>query len=138
MAKPNQTLPTKVKVAEYIAALPAERQADVKTLTKMMEKASGKKAVMWGPSIIGFDEYHYVYESGREGDAPLIAFSPRVGNLTMYIMAKTDAFHALLKKLGKYKVSGVCLHVKKLADVDMKVLEKLLAESVKDNRKRHK
>ncbi len=138
MAKANQTVPTKVTVAAYTAALPVERQADVKTLTKMMEKASGKKAVMWGPSIIGFDQYHYVYESGREGDAPLIAFSPRVGNLTLYIMSKTPTFQALMKKLGKHKVSGVCLHIKKLSDVDMGVLEKMLVESVKDNRKKHK
>lgn len=131
----NQTVPTLVSVAAYIAALPSQRQADVKTLTKMMEKVSGKKAVMWGPSIIGCDQYHYVYESGREGDSPRLAFSPRVGNLTLYIMAKTTPFQALMKKFGKYKMSGSCIQVKQLSDVDLSVLEQMMAESLKDSRK---
>lgn len=133
----NQTVPTRISVAAYHAALPIERQEDVKTLTKMMEKISGKKAVMWGPSIIGCDQYHYVYESGREGDSPRLAFSPRVGNLTLYLMAKTSTFQGLMKKLGKYKMSGSCIQVKKLSDVDLGVLEKMMTESLKDSRKRH-
>jgi hypothetical protein len=133
----NQTVPTLVSVAAYIASLPIERQVDVKTLTKMMEKASGKKAVMWGPRIIGCDQYHYVYESGREGDSPRLAFSPRVGNLTLYIMTKTSAFQALMKKFGKYRMSGSCIQVKKLSDVDLGVLEKMMTESLKDSRKKH-
>ncbi len=134
----NQTVPTKISVSAYIAGLPVERQADVKTLKKLMEKVSGKKAVMWGPSIIGFDQYHYVYASGREGDSPMIAFSPRVGNLTLYIMSKTPVYQGLMKKLGKHKVSGVCLHIKKLSDVDMTVLEKMMVESLKETRKKNK
>lgn len=133
----NQTVPTMVSVAAYIAALPIERQADVKTLTKMMEKVSGKKAMMWGPSIIGCDQYHYVYESGREGDSPRLAFSPRVGSLTLYIFVKTSMFQALMKKFGNYRMSGLCIQVKKLSDVDLGVLEKMMAESLKDSRKKH-
>lgn len=133
----NQTVPTKVKVGDFIAALPEERQADIKTVAKLMQKVSGKKAVMWGPAIIGFDSYHYKYESGREGDAPRIAFSPRVGNITLYIMSKTPKFQELLKKLGKVKVSGVCIHVKKLSDIDQGVLEKMMIETLKENRKTH-
>lgn len=134
----NQTVPTKVTVAAYIAQLPKERQADVKTLTKMMEKASGKKAIMWGPSIIGCDQYHYVYASGREGDSPRLAFSPRVGNLTLYIHVETPAFQALMKKFGKYKMSGSCIQIKSLSDVNLDILEKMFAESLKESRKRHK
>ncbi|MEO5927048.1 MAG: DUF1801 domain-containing protein [Patescibacteria group bacterium] len=134
----NQTKPTKISASTYIASLPLERRADVGTVAKMMEKATGKKPVMWGPSIIGFDEYHYKYDSGREGDAPLIGFSPRKQNLTLYVLSSSRDSSVSLKKLGKHKVSGSCLHINKLSDIDTDVLQQLIAESVKDSRKRHK
>ena len=132
----NQTRPTKAKVSAFIAALPEHRRDDVKAMAKLMEKATQKKPVMWGPSIIGFDQYHYVYPSGREGDAPIVAFSPRAQTLTLYI--KSDAFNdkGLLKKLGKHSISGSCLYIKKLSEVDIRVLETLIAASVKEGRKR--
>ncbi len=133
----NQTQPTKVSVSAYIAALPEGRRADVKAIAKMMEKATGKKAVMWGPSIIGFDTYHYVYRTGREGDAPIIAFSPRAQSLALYINSDSFKNKTLMKKFGKYQMSGSCLHIKKLSDVDLGVLETLIADGVKDGRKRH-
>lgn len=133
----NQTRPTKVSVSAFISALPENRRDDVQAIAKMMEKATKKKAVMWGSSIIGFDEYHYVYESGREGDAPIIAFSPRAQNLTLYIKSSSFNDKTLMKRLGKHSVSGSCLHFKRLSDVDIGVLKILIADSVKETRKRH-
>jgi hypothetical protein len=133
----NQTRPTKVSVSAYITSLPEARRADVKTLVKMMQNATDKKAVMWGPSIIGFDEYHYVYASGREGDAPIIAFSPRAQSLALYINSDSFKNKTLMKKFGKYRMSGSCLHIKKLSDVDLDALETLIEDGVKDGRKRH-
>lgn len=133
----NKTQPTAVKVSTFIAALPEGRQADVKAVVKMMEKATKKKAVMWGPSIIGFDAYHYVYASGREGDAPIVAFSPRAKTLTLYIKSSAFKDATLMKKLGKHSVSGSCLHIKQLADVDISVLETLIVHSAKEGGEQH-
>jgi hypothetical protein len=84
---------------------------------------------MWGPSIIGFGSYHYKYESGREGDSPQIGFSPRKQNITLYILSGSDHETPLLQKLGKHSTSKVCLYIKRLADVDKKVLLELIKES---------
>ncbi|HVU20927.1 MAG TPA: DUF1801 domain-containing protein [Rhizomicrobium sp.] len=122
----NKTKATKASVSGYIAALPDEsRRADAKTLVKMMQAATGEKPAMWGPSIIGFGSVHYVYDSGREGDMPLIGFSPRKPALVLYGIARTA--EALLPKLGKYTTGKGCLYIKRLSDVDLKVLEKMVA-----------
>jgi hypothetical protein len=86
---------------------------------------------MWGPSIVGFGSYHYVYASGREGDWPLTGFSPRKQDLTLYIMAGFDRYEALMAKLGKCRTGKSCLYIKRLADVDLRVLKQLVSESVK-------
>jgi hypothetical protein len=131
----NKTKATKLSVAGFIAALPDEaKRADAKTLVKMMQAASGEKPAMWGPSIIGFGSVHYVYESGREGDMPLIGFSPRKPALVLYGVARSS--EALLTKLGKYTTGKGCLYIKKLADVDVKVLEKMIATAVAAKRKK--
>lgn len=104
----------------------------------MMRRATGKRARMWGSSIIGFGKYHYKYESGREGDYALVALSPRKQNLVVYIMPGFDTFPALMKKLGKYKTGKSCLYLNKLDDVDHAVLEQLIGDSVKVMRKRYK
>ena len=131
----NKTRPTKISVAGFIAALPDEaKRADARTLVKMMQVASGESPAMWGPSIIGFGSVHYVYESGREGDMPLIAFSPRKPALVIYGVARTS--EALLDKLGKHTTGKGCLYIKKLADVDVKVLEKMIAFAVKTKSKK--
>jgi hypothetical protein len=114
-----------------------ERRKDCKTLVAMMRRATGAKPAMWGPSIVGFGSYHYVYASGREGDWPLTGFSPRKNDLTFYIMAGFDRYKPLMAKLGKYKTGRSCLYVKRLADVDPRVLERLIAESVKQMKKDH-
>src|SRR5665213_622187 len=126
----NKTKATKASVTGFIAALPDEaKRADAKTLVKMMQAATGEKSAMWGPSIVGFGSVHYVYESGREGDMPLIGFSPRKPALVLYGVARTA--EAMLPKLGKYTTGKGCLYIKKLADVDVKVLEKMIAFAVK-------
>jgi hypothetical protein len=124
----NKTKETKQSVSAYIDGLADEtRRADAKALVKMMRNVTGEKAKMWGPSIVGFGSYHYKYETGREGDMPLACFSPRKSATVVYGMGFSDA---LWEKLGKHTVSGSCLHIKKLADVDQKVLEKLVVKSV--------
>jgi hypothetical protein len=97
----------------------------------MMEKATKLKPKMWGPSIVGFGEYHYVYASGREGDSALIGFSPRKQNITIYIADGCARYQGLMKKLGKCSTGKVCLYIKKLEDVDTTVLKELITESVK-------
>ncbi|WPU97784.1 DUF1801 domain-containing protein [Mucilaginibacter sp. cycad4] len=127
----NKTTETVASVSDFINTIADEtKQADSFKLTMLMEEASGHKAKMWGPAIVGFGSYHYKYESGREGDAPLIAFSPRKSSLTLYLPG-FESKEQLLQKLGKHKQSGGCTHIVKLADVDNAVLRQLLNESFK-------
>ena len=127
----NKTKPTKLSVAAFIDTLtdPA-RRADAKALVKLMQSAAGEKPKMWGPSIIGFGSYHYTYESGREGDMPVIAFSPRKSATVMYGMIDFGEAAALLAKLGKHTTGKGCLYIRKLADVDQDVLETLMVKSL--------
>jgi hypothetical protein len=134
----NKTKPTKVSVSAFIAALTDEtRRADAKALVKLMQGATGEKPKMWGPSIIGFGSYHYTYETGREGDMPLAGFSPRKAATVVYGMTGFSDSEALRAKLGKHTTGGGCLYIKKLADVDQKVLEAMVLKGVAHNRARH-
>jgi hypothetical protein len=127
----NKTKPTKLSVAAFIDALTDRtRRADAQALVKLMQSAAGEKPKMWGPSIIGFGSYHYKYESGREGDMPLIGFSPRKAATVLYNITGFSDSKALLAKLGKYTTGKGCLYIKKLADVDQIVLETLVVKSV--------
>ncbi|HLK22917.1 MAG TPA: DUF1801 domain-containing protein [Bryobacteraceae bacterium] len=127
----NKTKPTKLSVTEFIDSLPdAEKRADAKALVKLMQSAAGEKPKMWGPSIVGFGSCHYVYESGREGDMPLIAFSPRKPALVLYNLTGFDGAGAALEKLGKHTTGKGCLYIKKLSDVDQKVLQTMIGKSV--------
>jgi hypothetical protein len=127
----NKTKPTKTSVAAFIAAVadPTKR-ADAKALVKLMQSVAGEKPKMWGPSIIGFGSYHYRYESGREGDMPLIGFSPRKPATVLYNMLGFSDSAALLAKLGKHKTGKGCLYIKNLGDVDQKVLQALAVKSI--------
>ena len=100
-------------------------------LISLMKEITKMKPKMWGPSIVGFGSYHYKYESGREGDMPLTGFSPRKQALTIYLMIGFNMKSELMQKLGKYKTAKSCLYLKRLEDVDIKVLKKLITESVK-------
>jgi hypothetical protein len=131
----NKTKPTKLSVAAFIdvVADPA-RRADARVLIKLMQNASGEKPQMWGPSIIGFGSYHYRYESGREGDMPVIGFSPRKAATVLYGVAGAKA---LLPKLGKHTTGKGCLYIKKLADVDQAVLQEMVVKAVAATRARN-
>ena len=127
----NKTKPTESSVAAFIDALTdPTRRADAKALIRLMQGAAGEKPKMWGPSIIGFGSCHYKYESGREGDMPLIGFSPRKAASVLYGMTGASASKALLAKLGKHTTGKGCLYIKKLADVDQDVLEAMAANAV--------
>jgi hypothetical protein len=124
----NKTKPTKISVAAFIDSITdKDRRADAKALVKLMQKAADEKPKMWGPSIIGFGSHHYVYDSGREGDMPLIAFSPRKAATVLYGLSAAEA---LLPKLGKHTRGKGCIYIKKLADVDQKVLETMATKAV--------
>ncbi len=131
----NKTKATQFSVAEFIAKVadPA-RRADAQALVKLMQSATGEKPKMWGPSIIGFGSYHYQYESGREGDMPLISFSPRKTAIALYNMGGFSGSDALRAKLGSDDKG--CLYIKKLAEVDKTVLETLIVKSVAAMRKK--
>src|ERR1019366_8795523 len=127
----NKTKPTKFSVAAFIDALTDPvRRSDAKALIKLMQNAAGEKPRMWGPSIIGFGSVHYKYESGREGDMPVIAFSPRKAASVLYGAIGFTGAEALLAQLGKHTTGKGCLYIKKLSDVDQKVLETLVVKSL--------
>jgi hypothetical protein len=133
----NKTKPTKLSVAAFIDTLTDPiRRADAKALVKLMQSASGEKPKMWGPSIIGFGSYHYKYESGREGDMPLIGFSPRKAANVLYGLHASSDSKALLAKLGKHTTGKGCLYIKNLADVDQQVLGDMAEKSVAATRAR--
>jgi len=133
----NKTRATEVSVTEWIDALPDEvKRADAKALVKIMRRATGEKAKMWGPSIIGFGSQHYTYETGREGDMPLAGFSPRKSAFALYGLTGFADAGALLDKLGKHATGKGCLYIKKLADVDQKMLEELVLKAVAAKRAR--
>jgi hypothetical protein len=134
----NKTKPTKLSVAAFINALPEPtRRADARALVKLMQSAAGEKPKMWGSSIIGFGSYHYRYESGREGDMPVVAFSPRKAAIVLYGMIGFSEAAALLATLGKHATGKGCLYIKKLADVDQRVLEALVAKALAAKRAQH-
>ncbi len=133
----NKTRKTGASVEEFIASVENKRRReDGLTLLEMMKEITGLEPEMWGPSIIGFGDYHYRYASGREGDMFLTGFSPRKQSLSLYIMDGFDGRDDLLARLGKHRRSVSCLYVNKLADVDMSVLRELVSrafESAKAN-----
>jgi hypothetical protein len=118
-------------VDDFLNAIEDEqKRADCFAVSKLMQQATKANPKMWGDSIVGFGAYRYVYASGREGDWMLVGFSPRKGNITLYIMAGFEQYDDLMKKLGKHKTGKSCLYIKSLADVDKGVLKELIAQSV--------
>ncbi len=114
-----------------------EKQADCRKLAELMQNATGDLPTMWGNAIVGFGSYHYRYESGREGDWFLVGFSPRKQELSVYIMPGFSRYDDLMKRLGKHKTGKSCLYIKRLADIDIDVLEKLIQASVKHMRRQY-
>lgn len=134
-----KTKKTRKSVSKFLTSVDVEeKRNDSKKLLKIFTEATGKKAVMWGTSIVGFGSYHYKYPSGQEGDWPLTGFSPRKANISIYIMPGFKKYKSILKKIGKHKVSGgSCLYIKRLSDIDTTLLKKLIKTSVADMKKRY-
>jgi hypothetical protein len=124
-----KTKPTDVSVDAFLDGIEHPvRRADGKALRAMMERVTGEAATMWGPSIVGFGSYHYRYDSGHEGDAPRVGYSPRKANLVLYV-GGFERYATLLTKLGKHRSSKACLYLNKLADVDLTILEEITRET---------
>jgi len=130
-----KTKPTDASVKDFLNQITdEERREDCFAVAKIMEEITGEKPKMWGPSIVGFGSYHYKYASGRQGDWPVTGFSPRKKDLTLYIMMGFEKHRALMEKLGKHTSSKSCLYIKRLSDIHVPTLKKLIKESVKDLR----
>ncbi len=133
-----KTIKNQDSVSAFIENVEDERKReDCRMLIKIMSQITGSQAAMWGSSIVGFGSYHYRYASGREGDFFLTGFSPRKQNLTVYVMPGFSQYDSLMQKLGKHKVGKSCLYMKKLEDVDIRVLTRLIDESVQEMRRKY-
>ncbi len=139
MATKNKTTYTKVNVIDFINSFVdnEQKKADSLRLVELMQKWSDSEPTMWGPSIIGFGNYHYKYASGHEGDAPVLGFSPRKAALTLYVYSDTPKSKKIIADLGKFKMSKACIYVKKLSDINLPVLKELCIESIKHISKHH-
>ena len=136
MAAPK-TRPTEVSVESHLAAIANEEQRnDAQRLVALMRKVTGQEPRMWGPSIVGFGSYHYKYASGHEGDSALAAFAARGRELVVYI-AGFEGRDELMASLGKHKSGKVCVYIRRLSDVDLKVLETLVSRSVAETERRY-
>src|SRR5688572_6539417 len=135
----NKTTYTEVNVLDFINSYVDndQKKVDSFNLIKLMRKWSGFEPKMWGPTIIGFGNYHYKYASGHEGDAPIIGFSPRKAEFSLYVYSPSDENDRLLADLGKFKMGKACIYVKKLADINIPVLEKLSKASIAYIEKHH-
>lgn len=126
-----KTTPNDASVTGFLRAVAhPQRRADSFQLLELLKEITGEQPQMWGSSIVGFGSYHYQYASGREGDWPIVGFSPRKQNLTLYIMNGFDRYESLLARLGKHKTGKSCLYLNKLEDVDLQLLRELIQESV--------
>jgi len=131
-----KTKVTDASVVEFLNTIQDEqRRQDCMTILELMRKSTGTEPKMWGGSIVGFGDYHYVYASGREGDWFLTGFSPRKQSLTLYVMGGFAQYDTLLKELGKHKMGKGCLYINKLQDIDLPTLRKLIDQSVEQARK---
>src|SRR5262245_26286027 len=129
----QKTKPTNASVKEFLNQIQdKERREDCFAVAKIMEEITGDKPKMWGPSIVGFGTYHYKYASGREGDWPVTGFSPRKKDLTVYLMMGFTKHTELMQKLGKHSSAKSCLYIKRLSDIHVPTLKKLIKISVKD------
>jgi hypothetical protein len=134
-----KTKATGASVTAYLNAIAdKQKRADCRKIAKMMRDATAERARMWGGSLVGYGSYDYKYASGREGTWFICGFSPRAQNITIYIMPGFLGFKKLMNKLGNYKAGKSCLYIKKLEDVDQKALNELIADSVKEMRRRSK
>ena len=135
MAK-NKTTETSISVDDFINSVKDEmKRKDSFNLIKAMKKLTGFEPKMWGPSIVGFSSYHYKYDSGQEGDSPLVGFSPRASGLTLYLSGHFEKREELLEKLGKHKTDKGCIYIKKLDDINIETLQKMITNHIKHIKK---
>lgn len=132
-----KTKPTDASVAAFIDTVDPKQRADAAALTELMQQATGLDPKLWG-KIVGFGQYHYVYDSGHEGDSMLVGFAPRKAALTLYVLNDFPGQAELLEKLGKHKLGKGCLYINKLDDVHLPTLKKLVAQAYKQAKKNHK
>ena len=133
----NRTKPTDASIESYLAAIADDtRRQDCEALVRLMARASGEPPGMWGRGIVGFGRYRYRYDSGREGESCLSGFSARKGEISVYLMADFPQREALLARLGRHRTGKACLYLRRLGDVDLDVLERLVAGSVAARRQR--
>ena len=134
----NKTIATTEPVSAYLAAITdPQRRADCEQLQAMMQDITGCAAKMWGPGIVGFDQYHYRYDSGREGDMCITGFASRKTDISIYLVVSGDKQQALLAQLGKHKMGKACLSVRRLADIQLPVLRQLITDAVDAARLRY-
>jgi hypothetical protein len=134
----TKTRPTEVSAASHVAAIANDEQRkDARTLIALMRKVTKHKPRMWGPTIVGFGSYHYRYASGHEGDSALAAFAVRGNGLVVYTEASFEGRDVLLAGLGKHRTGKVCVYIRRLANVDLKVLETLVARSIAETKRRY-
>jgi len=132
----NKTIETTNSVEAFVNTINDEaKRNDSFRLLELIKKQTKLEPTMWGPGIIGFGSYHYKYESGREGDSPLVGFSPRSSALTLYLSGHFEKRDELLEKLGKHKTEKGCIYIKKLDDINMEILEKMITNHVKHIKK---
>jgi len=130
MAK-NKTFFTDENVIEFIEKLENEtKKKDAFQLIELMREITGQEPKMWGPSIIGFGQYHYKYASGHEGDAPILGFSPRKAAISLYVFSGADEHLPIVEKLGKFTMGKSCIYVKKMSDINLDVLNELMQQSI--------
>ncbi|MEE9439973.1 MAG: DUF1801 domain-containing protein [Saprospiraceae bacterium] len=130
MAKKNKTKPTAEDLTKYLQSVePSKRSEEGIILNRIFTKATGEKAVLWGPSIVGYGMYHYKYDSGRVGDMICAGFSPRKPKISLYIMGGINRYQSIFDRLGKYKTGKSCVYINKLTDIDLDVLEELVEVS---------
>jgi hypothetical protein len=128
----NKTTETNNSVDDFLNAVADEsKRTDSFELVKLMKQHTGFDAKMWGPAIVGFGSYHYKYASGREGDAPLVGFSPRAKEISLYLSQEFDEKEKLLQLFGKHRTGAGCVYIKKLQDINIEVLAKLITASVR-------
>lgn len=128
----NKTTETTANVIEFINSITEtdQKREDSFALIKLIQESSGSEPKMWGPSIIGFGSYHYKYQSGHEGDAPLVGFSPRKNEISLYVFTGLEEHEYLLKNLGKFKKGKACIYIKKLSDINENEFKKLIRETI--------
>jgi hypothetical protein len=133
MANKNKTIETQVNVIDFINSYVEndQKKNDSLQLIDLLSEWSGFQPKMWGPTIIGFGSYHYKYESGHEGDMPLIGFSPRKAAFSLYVFSPTEENKKLLENFGKYKIGKGCIYIKKLSDINISVLEEMCRATIK-------